>query len=184
MDARVPIFAISSKSPSPRASEAIKSDMVKPMPQSQLAPKIWLQVTEVGRDPRPMRDARRANKVMPIGLPSSRNPQHLLGQKMVPHRDCYLWQVGQIKMTCPSGHDCIAICVRGHRVRSARVMSCCVTARKRIVLNVAVQIESLRILQIGSVPKRLHWRTFRLGVDPGFPRIRIRDLCPRMALAR
>jgi hypothetical protein len=72
MDARVPIFAISSKSPSPRASEAIKSDMVKPMPQSQLAPKIWLQVTDVGRDPRPMRDARRANKVMPIGLPSSR----------------------------------------------------------------------------------------------------------------
>ena len=28
-------------------------------------------------------------------------------------------------------------------------MSCCVTARKRVVLNVAVQIESLRILQIG-----------------------------------
>ena len=49
--ASVPIFDISSKSPSPRASEAINSDMVKPMPQSQLAPKIWLQVTDAGRDP-------------------------------------------------------------------------------------------------------------------------------------
>ena len=70
--ARVPILDMSSKSPSPSASEAINKDMVKPIPQSQLAPKIWAQETVAGRDASPVADAIQANKEMPSGLPSSK----------------------------------------------------------------------------------------------------------------
>src|SRR4029077_11807283 len=43
--ANVPILAISSSAPSPNAKFAMNNDIVKPIPQSQLAPKIFPQDT-------------------------------------------------------------------------------------------------------------------------------------------
>src|SRR5580698_1158538 len=67
--ARVPILDKSSRRPSPNAKIAMNSDMVNPMPQSQLAPKICPQETVVGRVANLALVASQANNEIPKGLP-------------------------------------------------------------------------------------------------------------------
>jgi hypothetical protein len=67
--AKVPIFDMSSRLPSPKAKIAMNSDMVNPMPQSQLAPKICPQETVAGRVANLALVAAQANSEIPMGLP-------------------------------------------------------------------------------------------------------------------
>ena len=69
----IPIFAISSSGPSPNAKLAINSDMVKPMPHSQLAPKICFQATPAGGEASVDLAPSHAKAVIPRGLPTN-NP--------------------------------------------------------------------------------------------------------------
>src|SRR5579863_163281 len=71
-EARVPIFDMSSSAPSPNAKVEINSDMVKPIPQSQLAPKIFPQVTSSGRLATRMATENRAKSHIPIGFPRNK----------------------------------------------------------------------------------------------------------------
>jgi hypothetical protein len=70
--ARVPIFDMSSSVPSPKARVAIKSDIVNPIPQSQLAPKIFLQDTPAGGVASPKRVDNRAKSHIPAGFPRNK----------------------------------------------------------------------------------------------------------------
>jgi hypothetical protein len=70
--ARVPIFDMSSSVPSPNARVAMKSDIVNPIPQSQLAPKIFSQDTLAGGVASPRRVDNRAKSHIPAGFPRNK----------------------------------------------------------------------------------------------------------------
>src|SRR5215470_4269220 len=69
---RIPIFAISSGSPSPNARAAMKSDIVKPIPHRQPAPKICLQELWIGGMAMLALLEHHAKRKMPTGFPTIR----------------------------------------------------------------------------------------------------------------
>src|SRR4029077_14392286 len=70
--ANVPILAISSSAPSPNAKFAMNNDIVKPIPQSQLAPKIFPQDTSAGGVARRTPTDSRAKSHIPTGFPRNK----------------------------------------------------------------------------------------------------------------
>src|ERR1700756_3318888 len=72
--AKVPIFDMASCVPSPKARFAMNNDMVKPIPQIQLAPKIWPHERSEGRCARRVFADNQATKHIPRGLPMN-NPR-------------------------------------------------------------------------------------------------------------
>src|SRR5262249_42564187 len=67
--ASVPIFDIASRFSSANAKPATNNDIVKPIPQSQLAPKVCTQLTSGGALARPSLQESQAKVQIPIGLP-------------------------------------------------------------------------------------------------------------------
>jgi hypothetical protein len=65
----VPIFAMSNKTPSPKAREAINNDIVKPIPLSQAAPKIFAHDNSGGGIATPVFTDAQAKNIMPKGFP-------------------------------------------------------------------------------------------------------------------
>jgi hypothetical protein len=79
--AMVPIFAMSSKAPSPKAKPAMNNDIVKPIPLSQAAPKPASHENSGGAVARRDSMANRAKSKIPKGLPmnSTRTIPRLTG---------------------------------------------------------------------------------------------------------
>ena len=77
----VPIFAMSSKAPSPKAKPAMNNDIVKPIPLSQAAPKPAFHEKSGGAVARREITANRAKSQIPNGLPmnSPRTIPRLIG---------------------------------------------------------------------------------------------------------
>ena len=75
----VPILAMLSRTPSPKAKLATNSAIVKPMPQSQLAPRMCLHETPAGGAARFALADRQAHSHIPKGFPTNRpstTPRH------------------------------------------------------------------------------------------------------------
>ena len=70
--AKVPIFDMVSSVPSPNAKFAMNSDMVKPIPQSQLAPKTFPHDTCAGGVARRVMTDSRAKSQIPKGFPKNK----------------------------------------------------------------------------------------------------------------
>ena len=68
---RIPILDMSSKTSSSKARETINKDIVKPIPQSQAAPKSFPQESSGGGDARWALAEIRAKSQIPRGLPTN-----------------------------------------------------------------------------------------------------------------
>ena len=68
---RIPIFVMSSKTPSSKAREAMNKDIVNPIPQSQAAPKSVPHESSGGAEARVVLAESHAKSQIPRGLPTN-----------------------------------------------------------------------------------------------------------------